>query len=87
MRKLKPGDPAPNFSGTLTDGTTVSLGDYRGKKLVMYFYPIDDTPGCIPANLPQTLALARLFNVFCPEWRYHAGVWKSLLNCARPCVA
>ena len=46
MTKLKPGDPAPNFFGTLTDGTTVSLKDYRGKKLVMYFYPMDDTPGC-----------------------------------------
>ena len=46
MPKPKPGDPAPNFSGTLTDGSTVSLKDYRGKKLVMYFYPMDDTPGC-----------------------------------------
>ena len=46
MPKLKPGDPAPNFSGTLTDGTTVSLKDYAGRKLVMYFYPMDDTPGC-----------------------------------------
>lgn len=46
MSKLKPGDPAPDFNGKLTDGTTVSLKDYRGKKLVMYFYPMDDTPGC-----------------------------------------
>ena len=46
MTKLKPGDAAPNFSGTLTDGTTVSLKDFQGKKLVMYFYPMDDTPGC-----------------------------------------
>ncbi len=46
MPKLKSGDPAPNFSGTLTDGTTVSLKDYPGKKLIMYFYPMDDTPGC-----------------------------------------
>ena len=43
---LKAGDPAPDFSGTLTDGTRVSLKDYRGKKLVMYFYPMDDSPGC-----------------------------------------
>jgi peroxiredoxin Q/BCP len=43
---LKPGDPAPDFEGTTTDGTKVSLKDYRGKKLVMYFYPMDDTPGC-----------------------------------------
>ena len=43
---LKPGDPAPEFSGTTTDGKPVSLKDYRGRKLVMYFYPMDDTPGC-----------------------------------------
>ena len=43
---LRPGDPAPDFSGTLTNGAKVSLKDYRGKKLVMYFYPMDDTPGC-----------------------------------------
>lgn len=43
---LKPGDPAPAFSGTTTDGKRVSLGDFRGRKLVMYFYPMDDTPGC-----------------------------------------
>jgi peroxiredoxin Q/BCP len=42
----KIGDPAPDFSGKTTDGSTVSLEDYRGKKLVMYFYPMDDTPGC-----------------------------------------
>lgn len=43
---LNPGDPAPAFSGTTTDGKRVSLEDFRGRKLVMYFYPMDDTPGC-----------------------------------------
>lgn len=43
---LKPGDPAPDFSGVTTDGARVSLADFRGRKLVMYFYPRDDTPGC-----------------------------------------
>lgn len=43
---LKSGDPAPDFSASTTDGKRVSLKDYRGKKLVMYFYPMDDTPGC-----------------------------------------
>jgi peroxiredoxin Q/BCP len=43
---LKPGDPAPDFSAKTTDGKPVSLKDYRGRKLVMYFYPMDDTPGC-----------------------------------------
>jgi thioredoxin-dependent peroxiredoxin len=43
---LKPGDPAPDFEGMTTDGKRIVLKDYRGKKLVMYFYPKDDTPGC-----------------------------------------
>ncbi|HEX7607216.1 MAG TPA: redoxin domain-containing protein, partial [Usitatibacter sp.] len=43
---LKPGDPAPDFAGITTDGKHVSPKDYRGRKLVLYFYPKDDTPGC-----------------------------------------
>jgi peroxiredoxin Q/BCP len=43
---LKAGDPAPDFEGVTTDGTRVSLKGFRGRKLVMYFYPKDDTPGC-----------------------------------------
>src|SRR5436190_22093450 len=43
---LRAGDPAPDFSAKTTDGAAVSLKDYRGRKLVMYFYPKDDTPGC-----------------------------------------
>jgi peroxiredoxin Q/BCP len=46
MAMLKPGDPAPDFEAATTDGRRVSLKDYRGRKLVMYFYPKDDTPGC-----------------------------------------
>jgi thioredoxin-dependent peroxiredoxin len=46
MTALKAGDPAPDFEGTTTDGKHVALKDYRGRKLVMYFYPMDDTPGC-----------------------------------------
>lgn len=44
--KLKPGDPAPDFSGVATDGAPLALAQYRGRKLVLYFYPRDDTPGC-----------------------------------------
>jgi peroxiredoxin Q/BCP len=40
------GEPGPDFSGLTTDGTQVRLKDFRGKKLVLYFYPMDDTPGC-----------------------------------------
>jgi peroxiredoxin Q/BCP len=46
MMKPKPGDPAPDFSGLTTDGSRVALRAFRGKKLVLYFYPMDDTPGC-----------------------------------------
>ncbi len=40
------GKPAPDFSANNQDGKTVSLNDFKGKKLVLYFYPKDDTPGC-----------------------------------------
>ncbi len=43
---LKPGDQAPEFSAFTQNGTRVSLADYRGKHVVLYFYPRDDTPGC-----------------------------------------
>lgn len=41
-----PGDKAPDFSGIDQNGETVSLADFRGRPLVLYFYPKDDTPGC-----------------------------------------
>jgi len=44
--KPKPGDMAPDFSGVTTDGSRLQLKDFLGKKLVLYFYPMDDTPGC-----------------------------------------
>lgn len=46
MFHLKVGDPAPDFSVLNEKGETVRLGDFKGKKLVLYFYPKDDTPGC-----------------------------------------
>lgn len=46
MFHLKEGDAAPAFSAPTETGQTVSLSDYKGKKLVLYFYPKDDTPGC-----------------------------------------
>jgi len=42
----KVGDNAPAFTAHTDAGTTVSLADFRGKKVVLYFYPKDDTPGC-----------------------------------------
>ena len=41
-----PGQPAPDFRGVTTDGSEVGLADFRGTKLVLYFYPMDFTPGC-----------------------------------------
>jgi peroxiredoxin Q/BCP len=43
---LQAGDKAPAFKARNENGETVSLADYKGKKLVLYFYPKDDTPGC-----------------------------------------
>ena len=43
---LKIGDLAPDFTLTDKDGHAVSLSDFRGKKVVLYFYPKDNTPGC-----------------------------------------
>jgi peroxiredoxin Q/BCP len=44
--KLNIGDKAPNFSCKNEKGELVSLKDFKGKNLVLYFYPKDDTPGC-----------------------------------------
>jgi peroxiredoxin Q/BCP len=51
MSNLAPGSPAPAFSavavgGSYGEGTTVDLADFKGKNVVLYFYPKDDTPGC-----------------------------------------
>lgn len=46
MTQLKEGDKAPAFSGLNQKGETVSLGDFKGKKLVLFFYPKDNTPTC-----------------------------------------
>ena len=46
MITLKPGDKAPSFSGTDAYGKPVSLKDYKGTKLVIFFYPEDDSPTC-----------------------------------------
>jgi peroxiredoxin Q/BCP len=46
MEELKEGDKAPAFSANDQNGTPISLSDYLGKDLILYFYPKDDTPGC-----------------------------------------
>lgn len=46
MKHLKIGDKAPDFNTTNQDGAAISLKDFKGKKVVLYFYPKDNTPGC-----------------------------------------
>lgn len=44
--KLKEGDMAPDFSAATNGGGHVSLSDFKGRNVILYFYPKDDTPGC-----------------------------------------
>jgi peroxiredoxin Q/BCP len=46
QQRLAPGDPAPEFSLPDSEGNTVSLADFRGRSVVVYFYPAAGTPGC-----------------------------------------
>ena len=46
MANLQPGDSAPDFAAATDSGATLRLSDLRGKRVVLYFYPKDDTPGC-----------------------------------------
>lgn len=61
MITLKEGDKALAFSGLDQDGNKVSLSDFKGKKLVLYFYPEDDTPTCTvqACNLRDNYALLK----------------------------
>jgi peroxiredoxin Q/BCP len=59
MTTLKPGDPAPEINAVDQDGNEISLKKMRGSKVVLYFYPKDDTPGCTAeaCNLRDNYAL------------------------------
>lgn len=46
MATLKVGSKAPAFKGKDQDGNIISLADFKGKKLILFFYPKDNTPGC-----------------------------------------
>ncbi len=58
---LKEGDKAPSFSGSDQNGNKISLVDYKGKNLVLYFYPKDDTPTCTiqACNLRDNFSLLK----------------------------
>ena len=61
MIQLKEGDKAPIFSGKNQDGNKIVLTEYKGKKIVLYFYPEDDTPTCTiqACNLRDNYALLK----------------------------
>ncbi len=46
MISLQAGETAPEFSGVDQNGNTISLSQFKGEKVILYFYPKDDTPGC-----------------------------------------
>lgn len=46
MKKVEEGKAAPNFTATIEDGSQISLKDLRGKKVILFFYPQDNTPTC-----------------------------------------
>ena len=60
MSQLKPGDPAPPFELPDRNGNRVALADYRGRKLLLYFYPKADTPGCTKQSCAVRDALGSL---------------------------
>jgi peroxiredoxin Q/BCP len=61
MIQLKEGEKAPSFSGKDANGNKISLADFKGRRLVLYFYPEDDTPTCTvqACNLRDNIALLR----------------------------
>jgi peroxiredoxin Q/BCP len=61
MTNLQAGDKAPDFKGLNQNGETVQLSDFAGKKLILFFYPKDNTPGCTAeaCNLRDNFAALR----------------------------
>ena len=58
--RLEAGDKAPTFSLPDADGNTVTLGDYKGRKVIIYFYPAASTPGCTKQACDFRDSLAQL---------------------------
>ena len=58
--RLAPGDPAPDFTLPDADGTPVSLSSYRGRRVIVYFYPAAMTPGCTTQAVDFTAAAGEL---------------------------
>jgi len=60
VTRLSPGAPAPDFTLPTDDGSTVSLSDLRGRKVIVYFYPAAMTPGCTKQACDFTDSLTSL---------------------------
>ena len=60
MTHLKEGDTAPDFSGLNQDSQLMSLQDFKNKKLILYFYPKDNTPGCTAESCNLTENYSKL---------------------------
>jgi peroxiredoxin Q/BCP len=60
VTRLSPGDPAPDFTLPTDEGSTVSLADLRGRKVIVYFYPAAMTPGCTKQACDFTDSFASL---------------------------
>lgn len=65
MPELEIGAPAPAFTLPASGGETVALSDLRGRKVVLYFYPKDDTPGCTKEAIGFTEAQAEFEKTDC----------------------
>jgi len=65
MTRLKIGDKAPEFEGVIGEGKTIGLNDFKGRKLLIYFYPKDMTPGCTAqaCNLTENFAALEEKNI------------------------
>ena len=59
MQAIQTGDPVPDCPLLLTNGETVQLADYRGRPLVLYFYPKASTPGCTQEGRDFSAAIAK----------------------------
>ena len=58
--RLAPGDPAPDFRLTSADGSLISLADFAGQRVIVYFYPAAMTPGCTTQAVDFTAAVDEL---------------------------
>jgi peroxiredoxin Q/BCP len=67
---LREGDPAPAFTAQTHEGQTVSLSDFKGKHVVLYFYPRDNTPGCTK----EACGFRDEFAAFCQKGAVVLGV-------------